>query len=151
MKIVLLSILTVLSVGCQSYHDTYGTIVTEPTIQEHLNTYMLEKFRATGDNFVYYDIKFELAYLPGNEIGTCHMAASKKQQRIISIDTSFWFQASDLAREQLIMHEMGHCDLDKHGHDTDGIMRPTQLGDSYYETWRFQLLRDLFEKSEEII
>ena len=145
MKNVLLSITIVLSIGCASHHDTFDVTNLEPSVQVHLNSYFIEKLRFTGHNFAYYNIKIKFENLLGNELAVCSIYKDKTQPRTIRIHPERWFAASESQREQLVFHEMGHCDLDIQKHTNSGIMIARQLQDSFYVNNREALVLELFD------
>lgn len=46
----------------------------------------------------------------GNVVGTCSYGGFQNHRDVV-IDQSFWDRASNLAREYIVFHELGHCYL----------------------------------------
>ena len=46
-------------------------------------------------------------YPPPNVIGQCNYNSNAPEQ--VTIDTPFWRTASDLGKEFVVFHELGHC------------------------------------------
>ena len=61
-------------------------------------------------------LRIELAELRSSEVGRCETGFL--QGRIVYIDRVRWESMSDASREALILHELGHCLLDR-GHRTE--------------------------------
>jgi hypothetical protein len=68
----------------------------------------------------------------------------------IAVDSTFWTNASDLGREQLVFHELGHCIFGRlHNRMTlpDGcpksIMNPYNFSDACYSAHRTEYLQEL--------
>lgn len=87
----------------------------------------------------------------GNVAGTC--STNGHNLRHIVIDQSFWNRASNLLREMVIYHELGHCVLGRghtEGSFQNGICRSIMrsgLGtcrDAYTEANRDYFVRELF-------
>lgn len=131
-------------IACSSVHTNTGVFNLEPTVQEHLSSYFEDKLIHTGHNIAYHDIAITFEPLRGNEIGVCEYWAGSRNLRTIKLDPSWWFNASYSMREQLVYHEMGHCDLGL-DHNSDGIMRDINLGESHYVYHRESLVRELFD------
>jgi len=86
-------------------------------------------------------------------VGQCNLHSDSPNEVIIS--DNFWHIASDLQKEKIVFHELGHCFLNR-GHRDDSfpdgrcksIMR-TGSGsciDFYYQQYRDYYLDELFER-----
>lgn len=71
----------------------------------------------------------------------------------VTILRSYWDEATDLTREQLVMHELGHCVLfeghDKRkfmGENPTSIMYPEILDDGLYSRLRAYYMLELFQQ-----
>jgi Zn-dependent peptidase ImmA (M78 family) len=63
---------------------------------------------------------------------------------VISIDPTFWMNASKETREQVTLHELGHCVLGKqHDESKESIMNPSPLADEVYKMKRVKLIEEL--------
>jgi len=96
-------------------------------------------------------IKAILTKLQDGHVGLCNRVGDRE----IIIDQDFWKKSSDLKKELIVFHELGHCYLGKsHNNQSsvDGvclsIMRSGAKGciDFYTDKTRNQLLNELFTK-----
>lgn len=62
----------------------------------------------------------------------------------IQIDKRYWDYASDLDREVLILHELGHCDLGLEHSDPSSIMEPYHIGAENYLANQNYYINELF-------
>lgn len=85
-------------------------------------------------------------------LGQCHY--SEQAPNIVEVDDEFWAGASDLEKEYVVFHELGHCVLGRNHNDdrnTDGtcssIMQSglTTCRVSYNSSNRTLYLDELFE------
>lgn len=58
------------------------------------------------------------ANLDSRKVGLCTKYSNGYNE--IKIDVNFWIRASEAAKNQLILHELGHCELNR-GHDDTSI------------------------------
>ena len=119
-------LLALLLIGC----GRVDPVVVDPKILPYFNRFT----QATGlgtDN-----ISGEFTNLNFPVLGQCTV---KDSYRLIQIDPTFWANADDSAKEQLVMHELGHAYL--LGHNANmvslngidcpaSIMYPYSFGDS---------------------
>jgi len=68
----------------------------------------------------------------------------------VTLDRSFWEKSSDLGREALVFHELGHCVLGL-GHDIKDIVvngqmihRSLMYPSTFGETWMYVANRDYY-------
>lgn len=89
-----------------------------------------------------------------NVAGTCNF--NSRRSNHVMIDATFWNAASDLFREFIVFHELGHCALFRdHREDTDefgrclSIMRSgvEDCRDNYRTTTRTVYLDELYNTS----
>ena len=118
-------------------------INVEPTIQEHIDTYFIEKLKELDSNKPSHAIEFKFADLDDTRLGACRFHRDPTRPRVVEIDHEKWLGASNSRREQLVFHELGHCDLGIL-HTKAGIMRANQLQDSFYVSNRDILVHELF-------
>jgi hypothetical protein len=126
----------------------------------------LEPFVKTFENEWGKDISFrvKLSIIPpdeGNErrAGVCYQWQSGKKIAIIDLD--FYYTRTEKQVEQVVMHELGHCALNK-GHDDtnwkiDSIIMPNSIMRSWafnqneavkYETYWNRYMDELFDRNE---
>lgn len=75
------------------------------------------------------DIEYSFFNSTGNKVGFCRIMGDFKS---IQIDSKYWNKSSDLAKEQLMFHELGHCVLRLQHNDTlDKFARPISIMNSY--------------------
>lgn len=97
-------------------------------------------------------ISTKFAYLPEDHVaGQCLYQSNAPGH--ITIDIKFWNQASELNREMIVFHELGHCYLNRDHLDTafsNGICRSIMRSgtccceDAYNERNRSYYLDELF-------
>jgi hypothetical protein len=92
-----------------------------------------------GNSIGNMDIVFEIHKRP--KVGVCHYAV---EMRTIGIDPTYWKSASPARKENLIFHELGHCDLNLNHTEEYGIMFFSLLGTDFYKEYREDLIEDLF-------
>ena len=67
-------------------------------------------------------IAINLKNLKNEEVGLCYLFTFRKQ---IELDTTYWVNASDQMRKQLVFHELTHCILETHHiEDLTNYMNP---------------------------
>lgn len=101
-------------------------------------------------------VTMEFAELPDDYVGMCYIY--KSGRRKIEIDELYWKEISYNEREELILHELGHCVLDRGHSETkathpdyrypfpNSIMYPYVFGDSkYYEQFKEHYYKELIE------
>jgi hypothetical protein len=92
--------------------------------------------------------------LPDSAIGLCEVGGNEPAK--ISLKRSYWDTASDLDKEQLIFHELGHCVLLRY-HDNKSLSNknPASIMSSYhfsgqiYNGNRTYYLDELFSRGNE--
>lgn len=79
-----------------------------------------------GSRKIDYPLTFAIVNIPDSKIGYCY--AYRSGRRYIELDSKFWSTASDNQKFMLILHEMGHCDLERFEHVAPkSIMEPAML------------------------
>lgn len=150
--IVLISMLVI---GCAK-ENNQNLIVEELHIDEALVPYF-ERFVAEG-TIRGYEIDLAEKRIEGflidieedNVAGQC--SYSSTSTRKVNIDSNYWENATDLEKEFVIFHELGHCYLDRSHLDEENnryctsIMHSgtTNCRFSYTENSRGQYLDELF-------
>lgn len=126
----------------------------ESELQEHFDTFVLEA------SLQGVDISLDLididAYIENIEdrgtLGQCKSYSNGSKK--VVIDQQFWNRATDLEKEYIIFHELGHCILDRDhddSKDSDGTcLSIMQSGDNtcsgnYTSQNRNSLLNELFD------
>lgn len=110
-----------LSLSCEK-EATQNLIVEELYIDEALQPYF-ERFVTEGnrrgqeiDLFTKGIEGFLIDIQENNVIGQC--SHDNSAIRRVNIDRSYWNQATDLEREFVVFHELGHCYLERSHMDT---------------------------------
>jgi hypothetical protein len=111
-----LLIFSLLSSGCGSYTQKQNTI--EPEFQQLVDLFELEQNITVNVDVVFKKIDYPT-------VGLCWSNISNNQKKgiKIEIDPDFWNKSSDMKREELLFHELGHCVLNR-DHD-DSIIHYT--------------------------
>ena len=98
-------LLALLSVGCQKDPRTIHGVNSE--IMPYLQQYILFKKAPLK-----YDIPIQFATLDFPKVGMCTIFSSGERQ--IEIDNNNWHNfLSEEEKLQLVLHELGHCDLNR--------------------------------------
>lgn len=63
-------------------------------------------------------IRIVVEHLPDNTVGYCSYGSG---ENLIELDADYWGEAPEYEKEQLVFHEMGHCDLYRKVH-TEGVV-----------------------------
>lgn len=159
---IILALLAVFLMACQeNLAEEIPVPETEdsayPGVPEALHTYF-SRFESEGAERGY-EIDLVTAGIEGlfediegeNIAGTC--SYTHNTPRLVTIDQPFWESASDLAREFIVFHELGHCYLDRDHREnqfTDGtcvsLMRSgvEDCRDNYHSRTRETYLDELF-------
>lgn len=135
----LLATLLVLT-GCSLFHHANRSIRPVELVP------YIESFEEYSNMSITVDFYF--VDLEDNYIGKCYQ---REFYQYILVDKSWWDSASDLSKEQLIFHELGHCVLLKK-HNTnklpdwcpESIMNPYHIGNYCYGKYRDYYLEELF-------
>lgn len=119
-------------------------VQTDKVFEPHISTY--ERLSGKKINSI---ITFKNK-LDGNTIGICYYVTKK-----IVIDKEWWYQVSEYQHEQLILHELGHCeglrghtekmiDMGSDGFIPASLMNPSILYEPIYIKHREYYLKELF-------
>jgi hypothetical protein len=140
-KIMKQAILLSIIISCSMIDDKVNVI--EPELEKYFNIYIEEAYKR-GVNPNIDDFQITIKYVDGlsekkKAWGEC--SRGDKRRRIISIDTDFVRNQSqkNIHRvERLILHECGHCFLNK-DHDSGGIMSTKTYNNGFRENRDKQL------------
>ncbi|MDZ4708636.1 MAG: hypothetical protein SH818_09585 [Saprospiraceae bacterium] len=160
-----LSFMGLVTAGCQlDLDDIFGnnSINEEfPNVDKALWPYFhrFEEEAATRS----IDVDLNEAYITGliSDISTTHVLGqcsySSNNPHQVTIDKPFWNTASDLAKEFVVFHELGHCYLARlhdESKDSKGVclsMMRSGTGDcrdNYNTTTRAVLINELFGEKD---
>lgn len=116
-------------------------------LQPYVDRYFQHKQQYTGQIHASKPIDVIFADIDPKLAGQCKYAKANGQRRgVILIRRDYWNRIDDDAREALILHEMGHCDLDRYGHVIGEIhiMNINTLHGAVYRRFKDQLLESFF-------
>lgn len=100
-------LLMLLTTSCAPHKDPRTITGTDPVFLPYIKEYVGYKGRSLN-----YDIPIQFSQLSGGKIGLCTRWDSGERQ--IQIDKTYWMSHEDEGiRLQLILHELGHCDLNR--------------------------------------
>lgn len=108
----------------------------EPPVDQRVKEYV-RRFEAACNVESNASIVFGPMPAP-NWVGFC-----RRGTREVFLDEPFWDWATDLSREQIIFHELGHCVLDQMEHREDSIMRFVMWSDREYAARRDYFINEL--------
>lgn len=142
--------------------STHETPEPRPGINPNLQKYV-DEFVAYGKLYRGPDFKLDIInvdigpakdlwdpFIDKGTVGWCKPFLWPQQ---IMLDTLYWEDATELEKEQLIFHELGHCVLGREHNDKEdengdpiSIMHPYTMDDHTYKRHREQYIKDLFTK-----
>jgi len=146
MKLLLL-ILIASSIGCSKFYLLDGYVYSDPSLEPHVRAYSEFKSEYLGQEKSNYPIFFEFDDLNEPTLGRCYRPKDPQfvnNGRVIILDKPFWDNASYYKREELIFHELGHCDLNRGHTETPEIMYAYTLNSEFYKRNRETLIEFLF-------
>jgi len=150
---ILLACLFIVS-SCQ--HKVDGVPIDEE-LEPYFETFRVEaeKRGVIFDNSVEQIEGYIQNIVDGGVIGACKRNADNEDSPQIFFDKPYWRSATELQREYVLFHELGHCFL-KLGHDDSqnangecvSIMASGTTGcrDNYNSMTRDSLINELFAK-----
>lgn len=130
--------------GCGQAASIFNS---QPSVQPHIDFYLQNKASLLGrgaDRNISVDIVQEDH---GNTIGHCVVKRKFGFNTTyqIRLYADFWYQASYSQREQLVFHELGHCDMGlPHVEGKRAIMNHQAVADWIYVKYRSQLINEMF-------
>ena len=115
--IKLILVLSLFVMGCSR---TIPSVFIDKEFIPYVEMYKVDKKLYTGISKIKrINIKFNQT--PKGFIGVCRIFGILT--RTIEVNPDYWNNVSDNARQELIYHELGHCDLDIFRHvDSDSLM-----------------------------
>jgi len=121
--LVLILLLTVLACG-------------KPPLDQRVKEYVRRFESACGvDSYVKIHFKRDL---PGSQIGLC-----RRWTKEVFLSEPFWEISTDLQREMLVFHELGHCVLNQFLHRDNSIMQAFMMSDAHYWKYRDAYIAEL--------
>lgn len=124
-RLTTLVLLSLMLSGCGKGFKAINHGHVDPEFEQYVDKF-LEIYNIP---VIYVDLYFNEQ--TGNVIGVCKIKGNDKN---VEIDPEWWYRASDLDREILIFHELGHCVLGQHEHRdytlSDGC--PGSIMDEYH-------------------
>lgn len=152
MKIITKEVSTLLLfsllVGCGKMHRAKNYYYNE-AFETEVQEYIKQKEKAYGYGEAHYDITIEFGNFLPPKAGECETKVAKEVdhyhiKKIIRIDFTQWYTVGFFTRENLMFHELGHCDLDLPHVDTYNIMNRKVLTSWFYRDNRDDLISELF-------
>jgi len=105
------------------------------TLEEELQVH-IDTFERHCQIEVDIPIEFKDTLPREGEVGNCG------KNNKVSLLRSFWIRISKTNKEVLVLHELGHCILNK-GHKKGTIMQGELLHENKYLPWRRELIEEL--------
>lgn len=130
--------------ACSGSNPPAAQIYTfEPSVQTHINAYLAYKQAILGQP-AWRTVSISLGepQYP-NQAGYCRPSTGE-----IVLNKDLWFTLPFTMQEQLVMHELFHCDLGMHEHFTlsQDIMNEQLLPDFIYRLNRDYLIKKVFKR-----
>ena len=104
--------------SCHKEDHLADISLVESALQPHFRAFEAEAAeRGISISAAFANISAEIVDIgDGNVVGECWYNSHSPNE--IRIDRSFWRNASELSREHVVFHELGHCYLDR-GHSEE--------------------------------
>jgi hypothetical protein len=141
-----------LLVGCGPVKQTH------PDFIKYINSFETELNLKVKTTIVYKSIVLSEEELKkSRSVGTCYRYANSNKN-FIDIEKQYWDAASEAVKEQLIFHELGHCELNldhteekistPFGSIPKSIMFPYVFGNQmYYQVYKNYYVEELKDKN----
>lgn len=135
MRVLLLLSLMIINLSCSEFTGAPGLYASDPELQPFVDRYLDLKLERTGSGSLAYRITVGFDDLPLGTIGLCTQtdfeswAGQVVSYRDIAVDLDTWGYMTEAEKLQVILHELGHCDLDLDHGGGGAIMDPTQMSD----------------------
>ena len=119
-------LIPLLLLGCGVLHKAPGVYTEVEEFKIYTDEYLVYKKKYLGIDKVNYAIDIVFSqYIDFPTVGQCYRTDDQTAPREISVSQEYWKNKTDVTKLELIMHEMGHCDLNyEHQEDVSGIMNP---------------------------
>jgi hypothetical protein len=103
--------LGMLVLGCQKETTTITSIYIDENLEPYLERFQQEgAARGVTIDFAAANVSAYLEYIQAaNVTGQCYSQDDEPNRLVI--DQTFWEQATDIRREFVVFHELGHCYL----------------------------------------
>lgn len=148
--------------GCGRFEPANRTDPTNFEVEDPEFLVYIKKFEKaseTRNNIIVANIVIKYGNIGPDTIGLC--AIEPRATPLITIDRAYWAKASDIEKETLMFHELGHCRL-KRKHKIEvvnswpvSIMYPNSIWNYYqykppaYQDELFSITDDWFTLIEE--
>ena len=137
-----LLILSVVMAGCSMQdYDPRSTTSTDPSVMPYY-------WRFQGDTGVSpFGMALSIVPLRVGELGRCTIyTGHDKDYREIRLNSNVWNTMSDMDKEQLIYHELGHCVLGRQHDDStiDGYTPKTIMATNHFPEYRYVQYRKYY-------
>lgn len=149
---IIVILFTVL-VGCSTPNDEDLIIYEVPAeVQPYVNSFVNEYEARGGDttdltpNLI---IRWSDTMPRTGIIGYCWLSKTDMYLPEVVLLRSYWITSSEVLRELLVYHELGHCLLNYDHVETDtyDIMYPSIINQYYYSEHRHEILDKFFDSS----
>ena len=112
--------ITLMITACQEEETPAPSLFVETALQPYFDSFVEEAAqRGRSIDLTALEIEGIIEEIDGNVIGQCR--SNSNLPNVVAIDQSFWNSASQLRREMVIFHELGHCALQRDHLDTKTI------------------------------
>ena len=155
MKYILL-IFSLMTIGCAKQVTNFSV---DPALMPYYEAFVKEG-QDRGNNQATNDLSMNFGETTGNVIGYCRRQESYNwnlltketvSTPVVVVKPSWWKNATEASRRELVYHELGHCLMDKDHNNQksmygqpESIMYPIHIGGSFFQTWERNYLDQLF-------
>lgn len=147
------TILCALAAGCSTYRDEDLITYEVPAeVQPYVNSFM-DEYEARGGDAMHLTpnliVRWSDTMPDTGVIGYCQLSKVDMYLPEVVLLRSYWLTSSEVTREILIYHELGHCLLNYDHIETDiyDVMFPSIINQYYYIENRHAILDKFFDPS----
>ena len=109
--------------SCSTFSRIPGIYTDIETFRPYITEYINLKQIYLGTDKAYYAIDIIYGTPEFPTVGQCYRTSDPDLSRQVIINAHFWANSNDNERLELLLHELGHCDLNfSHQEERVGIM-----------------------------
>lgn len=153
---ILFILISLLSVGCAKQVTSFNV---DPALMPYYQKF-IDSGKSRGTDYSTNDLVMQFGETQGQVIGYCRKQESYNwnlftketvSTPVVVVKPSWWANASEASKRELVYHELGHCLMNKE-HNTsrssfgqpESIMYPYHIGGNFFSYWEANYLDQLF-------